>query len=111
MNNLNFLKITIALVVISFVIVFLSGCGIYFFEKDIQPEVFGSVLNSVTYTFLIYTTIGYVNTAPVTFGGTIMSSMVAFVGTIIGILFLVNVIIGTIRACSIIRRETKKHFG
>ena len=105
------MRITIALVVISFVIVFLSGCGIYFLEKDIQPEVFGSVLNSVTYTFLIYTTIGYVNTAPVTLGGTIMSSMVALVGTIIGILFLVNVIIGTIRTCSIIRRETKKLFG
>ena len=111
MNNLNFMKITIALVVISFVIVFLSGCGIYFFEKDIQPKAFGSVLNSVTYTFLIYTTIGYGNIAPVTFGGIIMSSLVAIVGTIIGILVLVNVIIMTIRTCTIIRRVTKKLFG
>lgn len=108
---MHFLKITIALFVISFVIVFISACGIYFFEKDIQPEIFGSVLNTITYTLLIYATIGYANTAPVTLGGTILSSLVTIVGTIVGILLLVNVIIGIIRSCSIIRRKTKKIFG
>lgn len=109
--NLPFLRITIALIVISFMIVFLSACGIYFFEKDIQPGVFDSVLNTITYTFLIYATIGYANTAPVTFGGIILSSLVTIVGTIVGLLFLVNVIIGIIRTSSIIRRKTEKLFG
>ena len=109
--NLPFLRITIVLVVISFIIVFLSACGIYFFEKDIQPGVFGSVLNTITYTFLIFATIGYTYTVPVTSGGILISSMVAIVGSIIGILLFVNVFIGIIRTGSIIRRETKKLFG
>ncbi|RKU27392.1 hypothetical protein C6497_11635 [Candidatus Poribacteria bacterium] len=83
----------------------------FFFEKDIQPGVFGSVFRTITHTFLIYTTIGYANTVPVTIGGIIISSLVAIVGTIVGILFLVNVIIGILRTCSIIRRKTEKLFG
>ena len=109
--NLSFLRITIALVVISFVIIYISACGIYIFEKDIQPGVFGSMLNTITYTLLIYATIGYANTAPITIGGTIISSLVTIVGFIVGILLLGTVFIGIIRTCSIIRRETKKLFG
>lgn len=110
-TNLPFLRTTLALVVISFVIVFLSACGIYFFEKDIQPELFGSLWHTIMYTLLKYRTIGYTYNPPVTLGGIIVSSLVSIVGTIVWILFLVNVIIGTIRTCSIIRRKAKQFFG
>ncbi|MCG9127258.1 hypothetical protein JT359_06600 [Candidatus Poribacteria bacterium] len=110
-TNLSFIEVIKGLVILSFVLVFLSACGIYFFERDIQPKVFGSVLNSITYTILLYTTIGFSNITPVTIGGKMISLAVTTLATIIGLLFLVYIIIGAIRTCSKIRRITKKHFG
>lgn len=70
----------LALVILSSLLVYLSACGIWFFEKDAQPEDFGSILDSMWWAIVSLTTIGYGDVYPVTAGGKIFTALVALVG-------------------------------
>lgn len=70
----------LALVILSSLLVYLSACGIWFFEKDAQPEAFGSILDSMWWAIVSLTTIGYGDVYPVTPGGKIFTALVALVG-------------------------------
>ncbi|MDE0313483.1 MAG: ion transporter [Candidatus Poribacteria bacterium] len=70
----------LALVILSSLLVYLSACGIWFFEKDAQPEAFGSILGSMWWAIVSLTTIGYGDVYPVTPGGKIFTALVALVG-------------------------------
>jgi len=70
----------LALVILSSLLVYLSACGIWFFEKDAQPEAFGSILGSMWWAIVSLTTIGYGDVYPVTTGGKIFTALVALVG-------------------------------
>ncbi|RKU06915.1 ion transporter [Candidatus Poribacteria bacterium] len=70
----------LALVILSSLLVYLSACGIWFFEKDAQPDDFGSILDSMWWAIVSLTTIGYGDVYPVTTGGKIFTALVALVG-------------------------------
>ena len=70
----------LALVILSSLFVYLAACGIYFFEREAQPEAFGSIPDSMWWAIVSLTTIGYGDVFPVTPGGKIFTALVALVG-------------------------------
>ncbi len=49
-------------------IVFVSSVGIYYCERDAQPEVFSSIFHSLWWSVVTLTTVGYGDAVPVTVG-------------------------------------------
>ena len=70
----------LALVILSLMFVYLAACGIHFFERNAQPEAFGSILDSMWWSVVTLTTIGYGDVYPTTSGGKFFTALVAFVG-------------------------------
>ena len=70
----------LALVILCSLFVYLAACGIYVFEKDAQPEEFGSIPDAMWWAIVSLTTIGYGDVYPVTTGGKIFTALVALVG-------------------------------
>lgn len=70
----------LALVILCSLFVYLAACGIYIFEKDAQPEEFGSIPDAMWWAIVSLTTIGYGDVYPVTPGGKIFTALVALVG-------------------------------
>lgn len=62
------------------IIVFLTAVGIYEFEKDAQPEIFGSIPNALWFAIATLTTVGYGDVTPVTAGGKIFTSLILVIG-------------------------------
>ena len=70
----------LALVILSAMMVYLSACGIYYFEKVAQPEHFGTIPRSMWWAIVSLTTIGYGDVYPVTPGGKVFTAFVALIG-------------------------------
>ena len=70
----------LALVILSAMMVYLSACGIYFFEKEAQPEHFGTIPKSMWWAIVSLTTIGYGDVYPVTPWGKVFTAFVALIG-------------------------------
>lgn len=62
------------------IILFLAGVGIYYFENEVQPEVFTSVFHSLWWAVSTLTTVGYGDIYPVTVGGKIFTFFVLVIG-------------------------------
>ena len=52
---------------------YLAAVGIYFFERDAQPDTFASVFHSFWWALATLTTVGYGDVYPVTVGGKIFT--------------------------------------
>ena len=87
-------KLLVFVVLLSVSIVLLAACGIHYFEKDAQPEKFGSFLDAIRYTILTLTTVGYGDVYPITAGGRLLSLLVGVTGYLIGIAFFVAIVSG-----------------
>lgn len=70
----------VALVILSLMLVYLSACGIHFFERNVQPEKFGSILDSMWWAVVTLTTVGYGDAFPVTPGGKVFTAFVTLIG-------------------------------
>ena len=70
----------VALVILSLMLVYLSACGIHFFEREVQPEKFGSILDSMWWAVVTLTTVGYGDAFPVTAGGKVFTAFVTLIG-------------------------------
>ena len=70
----------LALVILSLMFVYLAACGIHFFERNAQPEAFGSIVDSMWWSVVTLTTIGYGDVYPTTSGGRLFTALVALVG-------------------------------
>ncbi len=70
----------VALVILSLMLVYLSACGIHFFERNVQPEKFGSILDSMWWAVVTLTTVGYGDAFPVTAGGKVFTAFVTLIG-------------------------------
>ena len=66
------------IVVFSLLLIF--SVVIHFLEKDLQPESFGSILDSMWYGIATLTTVGYGDVTPVTNLGKVISSFAMFLG-------------------------------
>ncbi len=59
---------------------YLAAVGIYFFEKDAQPENFASVFHAFWWALATLTTVGYGDVYPVTAGGKVFTFFTLMVG-------------------------------
>ena len=62
------------------VLVYFSAAGIYFFERDAQPEAFASIFHSLWWAVATLTTVGYGDVYPVTVGGRIFTFLILMIG-------------------------------
>jgi voltage-gated potassium channel len=70
----------LALVILSLMLVYLAACGIHFFERDVQPEEFGSIIDSMWWAVVTLTTVGYGDVYPTTGGGKVFTAIVTLIG-------------------------------
>jgi len=61
-------------------VLYLASVGMYYLEKDAQPEVFGSVFHALWWALVTLTTVGYGDAYPITLGGRMFSFFVILVG-------------------------------
>ena len=62
------------------ILLFMSAVGIYYFERNAQPEQFASIFHSLWWAVITLTTVGYGDIYPVTIGGRFFTVAVLMVG-------------------------------
>ncbi|PCJ19348.1 MAG: voltage-gated potassium channel [Candidatus Cloacimonadota bacterium] len=65
---------------LSSMIIFLAGVGIYFFEHEVQPKNFASVFHGLWWAVATLTTVGYGDIYPITIGGKIFTFLILMAG-------------------------------
>ena len=65
---------------IMLVILVISACGLYYIERDIQPDKFGSIPQSMWWSIVTLTTVGYGDVYPVTSMGKFFGSIIIILG-------------------------------
>jgi len=66
--------------VAAIIVLYISAVGIYFFEREAQPEAFSSVFHSLWWAIVTLTSVGYGDVYPVTVGGRVFTAFVLIVG-------------------------------
>ena len=61
-------------------LLYLTSVGIYYFEKDLQPEEFGSVPQALWWSVVTLTSVGYGDVTPISTGGKVFTSFILFLG-------------------------------
>jgi voltage-gated potassium channel len=66
------------------ILVFIAATGIYFFEREAQPDTFGSIPQSMWWAIVTLTTLGYGDVVPVTIAGRIFAASITIlsIGTV-----------------------------
>jgi len=64
----------------SLIILFVASLGIYTFENEAQPEVFGSIFDSLWWSIVTLTTVGYGDSYPITAGGKMFTFLILIIG-------------------------------
>jgi voltage-gated potassium channel len=97
-------RATLASVLIVFIIVLVAAAtATHFFERDVQPELFGDLPSSLWWAVVTLTTTGYGDVVPHTIGGRIVGSVVMVSGILV--LALMTGILATGFAEEVRRRE------
>lgn len=65
---------------ITFIMFYLAAVGIYQFEHEVQPEVFGSIFDAMWWSVATLTTVGYGDVYPITIGGKIFTTLILIIG-------------------------------
>ena len=105
-NKIGFGQKLLAFVMLLLVLHFFFACGIYYFEREVQPEAFGSIRAAMWYIVVTFTTIGYGDVSPSTFGGKVFSGLTEVIGSLIGLVCFIWIVLGTLRFGSFLR-ETR----
>ncbi len=100
-SALNMLVITIndnaralaASFLILLTVMLLAASGMYYFEREAQPDDFGSIPAAMWWAFSTLTTVGYGDVTPITNGGKIFGAMITVIG--IGMVALPTSILAT----------------
>ncbi len=66
--------------IVSNVFIFLAASGIYYFENEAQPEHFASIFDSLWWSIITLTTVGYGDVYPITWGGRAFTYVILLVG-------------------------------
>ncbi|MBI9010957.1 MAG: ion transporter [Clostridiales bacterium] len=61
-------------------VILISATLMYYFENEIQPEVFPNIISSLWWAIATLTTVGYGDVYPVTFIGKVLASVIAVSG-------------------------------
>lgn len=87
------------------ILVYLSSIGIYYCESKVQPEVFSSVFQSLWWSIVTLTTVGYGDAYPITAAGRLFAALVMLMG--VGIVAVPSGLIAS-ALTRVIRAETQK---
>ena len=93
----------LALVILSLMLVYLAACGIHYFEREVQPEAFGSILGSMWWAVVTLTTVGYGDVYPTTAGGKIFTALVTLVG--VGLIAIPSGLLASVLTESRVERQ------
>jgi voltage-gated potassium channel len=66
--------------IVTAIFIYLTSCGIYFFENEAQPQIFSSIFHSFWWAVVTLTTVGYGDAYPITIGGKIFTFFVLIIG-------------------------------
>lgn len=61
-------------------LLYLAAVGIYYFENEMQPQAFSSILDSLWWAVATLTTVGYGDIYPITAGGKIFTFFILMIG-------------------------------
>lgn len=64
----------------TFILLYLAAVGIYYCERDAQPEAFASVFHSLWWAVVTLTTVGYGDVYPITVGGRMFTFALLLIG-------------------------------
>lgn len=93
--------------IVSNVFIFLSASGIYFFEREAQPEHFASIFHSLWWAIVTLTTVGYGDVYPITWGGRAFTYVILLVG--LGIITIpTGLIASALGEAREVRKQEKK---
>lgn len=70
----------LAAALVMLILSFIAATGIYYCERYVQPEAFGSIPKSMWWALVTLTTVGYGDMVPVTLGGKLFGVMVMISG-------------------------------
>lgn len=70
----------IAALSILLIVMLLAATGMYFFEREAQPEAFASIPAAMWWAFATLTTVGFGDVTPITAGGKVFGAMITVVG-------------------------------
>ncbi|NNU16497.1 ion transporter [Parvularcula sp. ZS-1/3] len=87
----------------SMVLLYLASAGIYFLEREAQPETFSSIPAAMWWAVATFTTVGYGDIYPVTPGGKAFTGLVVLIG-----LCLVGIPAGLIAAALVEQPDHKR---
>ena len=65
---------------LALIFIFFSAVGIYYFERNAQPDAFSSVFQSLWWALITLTTVGYGDVYPITVGGRVFTFFVLIIG-------------------------------
>ncbi len=65
---------------LTLILLYLSAVGIYYFEREAQPEEFASVFHSLWWAVATLTTVGYGDIYPITVGGKVFTFFMMIIG-------------------------------
>jgi len=65
---------------LALILIFFAAVGIYYFEREVQPDAFSSVFQSLWWAVITLTTVGYGDVYPITIGGRIFTFFVLIIG-------------------------------
>jgi len=70
----------ILFMIITLMLIYFSAVGIYYFENQAQPEHFSSIFDSLWWSIVTLTTVGYGDVYPITVGGRIFTFFILMIG-------------------------------
>lgn len=66
--------------VITLMLIYFAAVGIYYFENEAQPEHFSSIFDSLWWSIITLTTVGYGDVYPITLGGRVFTFFILLIG-------------------------------
>ncbi|MFP4847171.1 ion transporter [Winogradskyella sp. PE311] len=70
----------ILFMIITLMLIYFAAVGIYYFENEAQPEYFSSIFDSLWWSIVTLTTVGYGDVYPITVGGRIFTFFILLIG-------------------------------
>ncbi len=92
---------------VTLILIYFSAVGIYYFENQAQPEHFSSIFDSLWWSIVTLTTVGYGDVYPITVGGRVFTFFILMIG--LGIVAIPTGIISSALTKSVEKKESEEN--